>query len=174
MKLKVNREKSQAGSPLKLKFPGFSMCHRRGKMSWIRPHEKSVKSFSNRIRELTSRKQGKTIPVILRKLKEYTTGRIGYYGISDMKQLMEERNQRIRRRIRQIYRKQWKRIKARKDNLVKLGVRAEQARQWANTRLGYWRVAGSWILTTSLTNERLARLGYDDISQRYETLRLSH
>jgi group II intron reverse transcriptase/maturase len=174
LKLKVNREKSQVGSPLKLKFLGFSMCHKNGAMSGIRPHEKSVKRFVNRIRELTSRKQGRAIPVILANLKVYTTGWIGYYGISDMATLMIRLNQWIRRRIRQIFWKQWKRIKARRNNLVRLGVDKEKAWEWANSRLGYWRVAGSWMLATSLTNERLAQFGYDDISKRYEALRLSH
>jgi group II intron reverse transcriptase/maturase len=169
LRLKVNREKSCVGSPLDLKFLGFSMYKVKQRVG-IRPHQKSLKRFKDKIRELTSRKQGKPIAVILANLKRSTVGWLGYYSISDMKSKMQEFNEWTRRRIRQILWKQWKRIKPRHDNLVKLGVADSKAWEWANSRLGYWRVAGSWILSTSLTNERLAKMGYDDISKRYEAL----
>ena len=173
LRLKVNREKSRVGSPLNLKFLGFSLYKVKQKVG-IRPHQKSLKRFKDKIRELTSRKQGKSVAAILANLKRSTTGWLGYYAIADMKSKMQEFNEWTRRRIRQILWKQWKRIKARHDNLVKLGVDDRKAWEWANSRLGYWRVAGSWILSTSLTNERLAKLGYDDISKRYEALHSSY
>jgi group II intron reverse transcriptase/maturase len=173
LRLKVNREKSQTGSPLKLKFLGFSL-YKTEKKSGIRAHEKSLKKFKDTIRKLTSRKQGNSIKVILANVKRYTTGWLGYYYIADMKTRIQAFNEWIRRRIRQILWKQWKKIKARHDNLKRLGILERSAWEWANSRLGYWRVAGSWILTTSLTNKYLASIGYDDISKRYEVLRLSH
>jgi len=169
LKLKVNREKSKTGSPLKLKFLGFSL-YRIGKKSGIRPHEKSLKKFKDTIRRLTSRKQGNSIEIIFVKLKRYTTGWLGYYAIADMKTRIQNLNEWTRRRIRQIFWKQWKKIKARHDNLKRLGVVDGKAWEWANSRLGYWRIAGSWVLTTSLTNKYLASIGYDDISRRYEVL----
>ena len=145
----------------------------RGKAG-IRPHVKSLKRFKERIRELTSRKQGASIEIILAKLKRYTIGWLGYYSIADMKSRIEEFNGWIRRRIRQIYWKQWKGIKPKHDNLKRLGISDYVAWQWANSRLGYWRVAGSRILTRTLTNKYLESIGYDDISKRYEALHLSH
>ena len=173
LKLKVNREKSQTGSPLKLKFLGFSL-YKTGKKTGIRPHEKSLKRFKDKIRELTSRKRARPIVDILRELKTYTVGWLGYYAVADMKTRMADLNEWTRRRIRQIFWKQWKRIRAKHDKLVLLGVADGQAWQWANSRLGYWRVAGSWVLTTSLTNEYLVSIGYDNISKRYEVLHSNH
>lgn len=60
------------------------------------------------------------------------------------------------------------------DNLVRLGIPDSKAWEWANSRLGYWRIAHSWILTRSLTNKYLTSVGYDDISKRYEVLHLNH
>ena len=173
LKLKVNREKSQTGSPLKLKFLGFSLC-KIGKRTGIRPHGKSIKRFKDKIREMTSRKQGKSIEIILLNLKRYTTGWLGYYSIADMKSLIQSTNEWIRRRIRQIFWKQWKKISAKLENLKRLGIPKSKAWEWANSRLGYWRIADSWILHRSLTNEYLASIGYDDISKRYEVLYLNH
>lgn len=173
LKLKVNREKSKIGSPLRLNFLGFSLC-KIGKKTGIRPHGKSIKRFKDKVRELTSRKQGKSVEQILVNLKRFTTGWLGYYSVANMKSHIQTLNEWVRRRIRQIYWKQWKRIKTKHDNLVRLGIPDSKAWEWANSRLGYWRIAHSWILTRSLTNKYLTSVGYDDISKRYEVLHLNH
>ena len=173
LKLKVNKKKSKTGSPMKLKFLGFSL-YKTGKGTGIRTHETSLKRFKDKIRELTSRKQARPIEQILLRLRRYTTGWLGYYAIASMRERIKALNEWTRRRIRQIFWKQWKRIRTKHDNLVRRGIADSVAWQWANSRLGYWRVAGSWILTRSLTNEYLASLGYDDFAKRYEALHLNH
>ena len=169
LKLKVNQQKSQVGSPLKLKFLGFSL-YKTGKKAGIRPHGKSIKRFKDKIRELTSRKQARSVENILKRIKRYTTGWLGYYSIADMESKIRSLNEWLRRRIRQIYWKQWKKIKTKHDNLVRLGINKQKAWEWANSRKGYWRIADSYILHRSLTNEYLASVGYDDILNRYKVL----
>lgn len=66
--------------------------------------------------------------------------------------------------------KQWKKPRTRVENLKKLGMPDWQAYRNGNTRKGYWAVAGSGILTHTITNERLARRGYYDISEAYKSL----
>lgn len=173
LKLKVNHNKSSVGSPMKLKFLGFSLC-KIGKRTGIRAHAKSLRRFKEKIRALTSRKQGKSIEEILAKVKQYTTGWLGYYCIADMKSRIKALNEWIRRRIRQIFWKQWKKVSKKFDNLKRLGIPKGKAWEWANSRRGYWRIADSWILHMSLTNEYLASVGYDDIAKRYEVLYLNH
>jgi RNA-directed DNA polymerase len=173
LKLKVNREKSSTGSPLRLKFLGFSLYKVKTKIG-IRPHEKSMKKFKEKVRELTSRKQAKPITAILQNLRKYTIGWLGYYSVADMGKKILATNEWVRRRIRQIHWKQWKRISARFENLKRLGIPKGKAWEWSNSRLGYWRIAHSWVLTRSLTNEYLASIGYDDISKRYEVLHLRY
>jgi RNA-directed DNA polymerase len=173
LKLTVNREKSQTGSPLRLKFLGFSLYKVKGKTG-IRPHQESLKRFKEKIRELTSRKQARPVEQILNRIKQYTRGWLGYYAIADMTSRIKELNEWTRRRIRQIYWKRWKRVSARFENLKKLGIDRGKAWEWANSKLGYWRVSLSWILTRSLTNEYLVSAGYDDISRRYEALHQSY
>jgi len=173
LKLKVNQEKSKTGSPLKLKFLGFSL-YKTGKKTGIRPHQKSVNRFKEKVRQITSRKRGRAIEQILHELKVFTTGWLGYYSIADMGNRISALNQWIRRRIRMYLWKQWKKVSARFDNLKRLKIPKGKAWEWANTRKGYWRIAHSWVLTRSLTNEYLASIGYDDISKRYEVLHLNH
>jgi hypothetical protein len=66
----------------------------------------------------------------------------------------------IRRRIRMCYWKQWKKIGARHDNLVKLGTQNSKAWEYANTRKGCWRIAGSYVLDKALTNQYLEDEGF--------------
>lgn len=169
LKLTVNQTKSQVGSPLKLKFLGFSL-YKTGRKAGIRPHQKSIKRFKDKVRELTSRKQARSVELILKRLKRYTTGWLGYYSIADMESHMKRLTEWVRRRIRQIYWKQWKKIKTKHDNLVRLGINNAKAWEWANSRKAYWRIADSYVLHRSLTNEYLASVGYDDILNRYKVL----
>ena len=83
----------------------------------IRIHEKSIDRFKNRIRELTRRNQGCSLEQMLQKLRQYTTGWLNYYAVADMKEFMQQSNGWIKRKIRCYIWKQWKRIKARFENL---------------------------------------------------------
>ena len=69
-------------------------------------------------------------------------------------------------------REQWKKPGTKVTNLRKLGIPADKAYQWANSRLGYWRIAGNPDLKCPITNERLAAAGYFSILSYYESLHL--
>ena len=83
LKLKVNEAKSKAGSPLRLKLLGFSVC-KVTKSIGGRPHTKAMDRFKGRLRRLTSCKQAKSVSDILNKLKRYMIGWHGYYSIAAM------------------------------------------------------------------------------------------
>ena len=57
------------------------------------------------------------------------------------------------------------------SNVRRYGIPQSNAWEWANTRLGIWRIAVSWIMTRSITNEQLKAMEYDDILARCNTLR---
>jgi hypothetical protein len=174
MRLKVNRNKSKVGSPTEVKFLGFALYTRRDKTKGVRIHPKSVKRFKAKVKQITKRNRGRKFERIVFELERYTNGWIQYYGIADMKKLMEILNQWIRRRLRMYIWKQWKKISAKFRNLQKLGATKRQAWEWANTHKGYWHFANSWPLATTITNERLARRGYSDISVKYEAVHLRY
>lgn len=94
-----------------------------------------------------------------------------YFWIADMKNTMQRWDEWLRRRFRVYIWKQWKVPSARIRNLIKLGIPKRYARKWGYLK-AYWNVAGSPILTQSITNERLARAGYYSLSDRYESLHL--
>jgi len=166
LKLKVNKEKSAVDRPWKHKFLGFSFYRRKGETR-IRVHPKSVKKLRAKLREATGRSNAMGEKERIEKLKQIITGWVNYFGIADMGKLAKELDEWLRRRIRMCYWKRWKRIKTRHDNLVRLGIDNQKAWEYANTRKGYWRISNSPILATSLTNERLKKLGFPTITERY-------
>ena len=173
LKLKMNMEKSRVVSVYSIrnfKFLGFALG--RGKDGvYIRTHVKSLKKAKQKLKELTSRSQGRNVRVVMDHVKKFIRGWLGYFGIASMKTTMQRWDEWLRRRFRMYIWKQWKVPKARIKNLTKLGIPRWKAHQWGYVK-GYWRVAGSPVLTRSITNERLARAGYYSISDRYESLRL--
>ncbi|MCQ2427534.1 MAG: hypothetical protein MJ137_03905 [Clostridia bacterium] len=76
----------------------------------------------------------------------------------------------LRRRLRMYIWKQWKKPKTRVQNLIKLGMEPWKAYRNGNTRKGYWAIAGSGILTHTITDKRLAQAGFFDILAKYESL----
>ena len=170
LKLKVNRKKSTTGSPTKLKFLGFSLYCWKGRIG-IRVHEKPLERLKERLKAMTSRKRGGTIEQILAEITKLMNGWLGYYRMADMKKHLEGISEWLRRRMRQLYWKRWKRVRTRYENLIQLGVPRNKAWQWANTRKGYWCIAGSWILTTTMNNRYFEALGFPNIRKRYEELR---
>ena len=84
-----------------------------------------------------------------------------------MKELLIKVDKWYRRRLRMVIWKQWKQIKTKVANLVKLGVKKQKAYEWANTRKGYWHIAKSQILSISITKERLRLAGYVFLSDHF-------
>ena len=68
--------------------------------------------------------------------------------------------------------KQWKRIRTKLANLIRLGIPKSKAWEWANTRKGYWHTANSFILSRSITNDRLRKAGYIFLSDYYRMVRV--
>ena len=174
LKLQVNREKSRTVSVYAIrnfKYLGFAFG--KGKAGvFIRAHANSLRKAKDKLRELTSRSQGRNVRVVMQNVKTYMQGWLGYFHIASMKQTMQSWNEWLRRRIRMYIWKQWKKPKTKVTNLKKLGIPEEKAYMWGNTRLGYWRIANSQILKCSITNKRLAQAGYFDILSKYESMHL--
>ena len=172
LKLRMNMEKSKVVSVYSIrnfKFLGFALGKgQRG--IYIRVHAKSLKKAKAKLKELTSRSQGRSVRVVMQKVKVYIRGWLGYFGIAHMKTTMEDWNGWLRRRLRMYIWKQWKLPKTRIKNLIQLGIPEWAAYTYGNSRKGYWRMAGTSTVNRAISNERLAAAGYFDILNYYESL----
>jgi len=166
LKLKVNEKKSTVDRPWKLKFLGFSF-YRKKEGIGILVHPKPVEKLKQKLKEITGRSNAMSMTQRLIKLKQVITGWVNYYGIADMGRLAKSLDEWLRRRIRMCYWKQWKKIRTKQNNLVRLGIEKSKAWEYANTRKGYWRIANSPILATTFRNDYLKKLGLQSIVERY-------
>lgn len=164
--LKINKDKTVVEYVGKVKFLGFTFYQYRGKAR-VRIHPKSIAKMKRKIKELTARSNGIGNENRIKKLRSYIMGWINYFKIADIKSLLSEIDEWMRRRIRMIYWKQWKRVKTRFKMLQTLGIYKQKAWEFANTRKGYWRVSGSPILSKSLNNDTLKRFGFIFFSEYY-------
>jgi hypothetical protein len=166
LKLKVNRDKSAVDYPTNRKFLGFSFYNLKG-TARIRVHPKSLKRLKVRLKELTGRSIGISMEARVDKLNQTIQGWVNYYKLADMHTHCQTTDEWLRRRLRMCYWKQWKKIGARMDNLVRLGIPGSKAWEFANTRKSYWHIANSPILSTSLTNIYFRNLGLSGLSACY-------
>ena len=164
--LTVNREKTMVDYVGKVKFLGFGFYQNKGKAR-VRIHPKSVAKMRNKVKELTSRSNGMGNESRAMKLRRYITGWVNYFKIADMKKLLSETDEWMRRRIRMTLWKQWKRVKTKFKMLMSLGIYKQKAWEYANTRKGYWRISNSPILSKSLRNEVIRGLGFLFFSEYY-------
>ena len=169
--LKVNRDKSKVCHIREVKFLGYSFYKTKGEAR-LRLHPKSVLKMKAKIKELTSRSNGWGNQRRKEALRQYIIGWVQYFKFADMNNLLLKIDEWYRRRLRMVIWKQWKRIKTKLTNLIKLGVNKSKAWEWANTRKGYWRIAGSFILSTTITNEKLRVAGYVFLSDYYRRVRV--
>jgi RNA-directed DNA polymerase len=168
LSLKVNEHKSSVDRPWRLRFLGFSFYKRKGVRVRVAP--KALDRLRDRIRRLTKRtRQGKLAQVI-QEVNQYTMGWIGYFRLSDARSVFEELDEWIRRRLRQLVWKRWKRGKTRWRELVKLGVPARVAGLGA-VQDGPWRMAASPIVQWGLNNAFWQQQGLRSITERYLQLR---
>ncbi len=175
LKLKLNREKSKAISIYsnQFKFLGFRIGKNKDGVL-IQAHRKSLLKAKRKLKQITRRNRGRNVRQVMQEIQTYIRGWLGYFYIASMKRTLLSWNQWLRRRIRMYIWKQWKKPRTRIAALRKLGIPDWQAYEWGNTRLGYWRVAASPILSRSITDEKLAQAGYYDFPAQYEHLRKLH
>lgn len=166
LKLKVNVDKSKVDRPWRCKFLGYSFYQTKDGIKF-RVHEKSAKKFREKLKNLTNRNKVKNINYTYDKIKITVVGWINYFKLADMKSLMRNTDEWLRRRIRTCYWKQWKKISTKYKNLKKLGIPEDKAWQYANTRKSYWRTAKSPILHRSITNAKLEKAGLVSLLKIY-------
>ena len=88
----------------------------------------------------------------IKEINRFTVGWAAYFAFADTFLPFEKLDKWLRRRLRQVRWKEWKRPQTRYRNLRALGIPDRDARSWAASQKGYWRVAGSWPLQRALPN----------------------
>lgn len=171
LKLKVNPKKSKVDRATRVKFLGFSFYKRNGEML-IRVAGRSLERFHDRLRRLTRRTRSGKLADLIAEINTYTMGWIGYYRQANTASVYEKLDNWIRRRLRQLIWKRWKRGTTRYRELIRLGVPKGRAGLGAVGK-SPWHMAASPVVNEALSNGYLRGLGLKSIKTRYQELRLS-
>ena len=157
LKLKVNEEKSAVARPWARKFLGFSFT------TAMRPKRriasKALERFRERVRELTQRNGGVSLERMVERLAVYLTGWRGYFGFCETPSVLDELDSWIRRRLRCVAWKQWRRGRTRYAELSRRGVGKDLAAQTAGSSHACWRLSMSPALSYALPNAFFSSLG---------------
>jgi len=140
--LRVNRDKSAVGRPWNRKFLGYTMTpHHRPKLK-VSPS--SVKRAKARIREIVRKGLGRSVATVIGELTPFLRGWVNYFRLSQVKNVFEKLDQWIRRKLRAILWRQWKRPWTRAKRMIQRGI--ERGRAWTsayNGRGPWWNAGAS-------------------------------
>jgi RNA-directed DNA polymerase len=164
LKLKVNESKSAVAEPWERKFLGFSFTWNESPKRRIAP--KAVQRFQERVRKLTSRTRGISIERMAKELALYLNGWIGYFGKCQTPWVLKSLEEWMRRRLRSVIWKQWKRGTRRFVELRKRDVNVPLAAKTAGSPHGPWRLAKSPALAFALPNAYFDSLGIPRLTVR--------
>ena len=124
----------------KVKYLGYGFYRYKGKCQF-KVHKKSLAKMKNRLRAITNR--NKAISNEERSLipKRFVKGWVNYFKLADMKKLLMKMDEWIRRRIRAIYWKQWKKVKTRCRMIRQYNLPDWKVHELADCQKGIWRAA---------------------------------
>jgi RNA-directed DNA polymerase len=157
LKLKVNETKSALARPQERKFLGFSFTHGSKPKRRIAP--KAVLRCKQRVRELTRRTRGVRVEQMTKDLAGYLRGWKGYFGYCETPSVLRKLEAWMRRRLRSVIWKQWKRGTVRFEKLRHRNIGADLARQTAGSPHGPWRISDSPALQKALSVAYFDSLG---------------
>ncbi len=160
LKLKVNEQKSAVARPWERKFLGFTFTNGK-EPGRIAVHESRVRRLKDKIRGLTKKMRGNKITDSIRKLvMPITRGWANYFSIAEERSIFASLDGWIRRKIRGILWRQWKKPRTRYKELVALGLKEHTARKWAYSSKGPWRMAKTYGMHKALSNSVIETMGY--------------
>jgi len=151
LKLEINESKSTVGPTKECVFLGFTFQGTR--IYWS--HE-AFRDFRHRLRELTGRSWGVSTAYRIRNLNEYIRGWIQYFGLSQYYRPLPELDAWLRRRLRMCFWKQWRYVRTKVRELLKLGTAKKTAILTALSRKGPWHLSRTLATQTGMTNQWLS------------------
>jgi RNA-directed DNA polymerase len=158
LRLKVNEAKSQVARPSQRKFLGYSVTvHREPR---LKVAGESIQRLRGKVRQLFRRGRGRNLRrFINEELNPLLRGWGNYFRLAETKGIFEELDQWIRRKLRSIIWRQWKRPWTRYEGLLRRGLIEARARESAFNGRGAWWNSGQSHMNAAFPQSYFARLG---------------
>ena len=157
LKLTVNRAKSAVDRPWNRGYLGYTLTrHKRPKLTLAKA---SLQHLMQRVREILKRGRGRNIRRVIEELTPVLRGWASYFSLVDVKRPLEALDQWMRRRLRCVIWRQWKRPQTRRRKLLALGLDEQRAWRSAGNGRGPWWNAGASHMNQALPRKWFDRLG---------------
>jgi len=158
LRLKVNEAKSAVDRPWKRTLLGYSVTnHHKTK---LRVSPESVKRLRQKVRAKMREGRGRNVERFIKEdLNPLLRGWVNYFCEAETRGVFDELDQWVRRRLRTIYWRQWKRPKTRRRKLMKLGLDEVTASKNAYNGRGAWWNSGASHMNRALRKKYFDGLG---------------
>jgi group II intron reverse transcriptase/maturase len=168
LRLTVNQAKSAVDRPWHRIFLGYSM-------NWyprprLRAGSKAVAKLKANVRKICCRGRGRSMPQVIEELNPKLRGWLNYFRYVESDYLFGELDGWLRRKLRVILWKQWKRTYTRAKNLTKLGLSNNAAWRFVRKQKGPWAIAGTNVMNRVLDNTHFEKLGLVSLVNQYHRL----
>jgi RNA-directed DNA polymerase len=157
LRVRINEGKSAVARPWERKFLGYSVTWHTE--SRLRLAPESVRRLTLRVRELMRQGRGRSLPHTIETLNPVLRGWVTYFRLAQNKEVLGELDGWVRRRLRCLLWRQWKRPYTRERRLCALGIDAESAWRLAWCGRGPWHSAGNRVLNRALPTRYFTHMG---------------
>ncbi len=171
LRLKVNTAKSAVAQPQERHFLGFSL--RREPLDdsvQVGLSKRTKERIDSKIRELTPRNWGGSLQACIAKINAYVIGWMGFFGIctEQVENTLRALDAHIRRRLRTLELKHYKRKRTIVKRLIQLGIKAKTA--WRGIYAGrksWWALSHTSVVDRALRNSLWDARGLKSLAQQY-------
>lgn len=171
LRLKVNRDKSAVDRPWRRDFLGYTMTwHNQPR---LKVASESMKKIKAQIRQVIRKGRGRSLRQVMGELTPLLRGWVNYFRLSTVKSAFEELDGWIRRKLRSILWRQWKKPRTRAKKLMERGIERVRAYTSAYNGRGAWWNAGASHMNTAFPAKWFAQQGLLSLlaeNQRFATL----
>jgi RNA-directed DNA polymerase len=171
LRLQVNEQKTAVARPWHRQFLGYSVLPRKTAPLIVAPDRES--RMRQKARPLLKAGRGRKLSQTLGLLAPKLRGWASYYVLCDVKAAFERFDGWLRRRLRAILWRQWKRPKTRRRELIRRGLDVQRAHRSAYNGRGPWWNAGASHMNCAVHTRELRKLGYVSLLEEYQRLKRS-
>ena len=171
LRLTVNDSKSAVARPWERKFLGFSVTNRQ--VSKIRIAKQSIQRLMDAVRQLSIGGKGSSLPQTIERLNPVLRGWMSYFSLTQSRRPIEELDAWVRRRLRCLVWRQWKRPRTRETKMLSLGLDAQRAWKSSVNGRGPWWNAGAKHMIAALPPKLFTQLGLVSLVATHQHLQRS-
>ena len=165
LKLKVNEEKSAVERPWRRKFLGYTVTAEKEPRLKVAPESEAKLKW--KLKEVFRRGRGRNIKRTIETMKPLLAGWMNYFKLAEVKNVFERLDWWIRRKLRCIVWRQWKRVYTRAKNLMGRGLPEETAWRSATNGRGPWWNAGAPHMNLAMPKAAFDRMGLVSLLNRH-------